>query len=209
MDRMTMAIGGRVAEEIIFGRISTGAQNDLERITKMAYAMVADYGMSEKIGSVSFNLSGAAAEGPVFQKPYSDETARMIDEEVRELIENVREKARDLLKKKRKKLEEMAKTLLEKEVLGAVELLDILGPRPHGDYIDIAAEAKKAEDAKAEAAAKRKAKAEEKELANDGELQSQNSKVMEPSGDGASSEQDPAIEGASGDEKELSESKSE
>ena len=156
IDRMTMAIGGRVAEEIIFGRISTGAQNDLERITKMAYAMVADYGMSEKIGPVSFNLSGSAAEGPIFQKPFSDKTARIIDQEVKAIIDDVRERARALLKEQREKLEKMAKTLLEKEVLGAAELLDILGPRPYGgDYIDIAAEAAKTEAARVEAAAKK------------------------------------------------------
>ena len=144
LDRMTMAIGGRVAEEIVFGRISTGAQNDLERITKMAYAMVADYGMSDRIGAVSFNLSGAAAEGPVFQKPYSDETARIIDEEVKQIIEDVRERARELLLEQREKLEEMAQALLEKEVLGSAELLAILGKRPFGgDYLDVVAEAAK------------------------------------------------------------------
>ena len=90
LDRMTMAIGGRVAEEIVFERVSTGAQNDLERITKMAYAMVVDYGMSEEIGYVSFNLSNRGNDSPMFDKPYSDETARMIDEEVKaEVMESV------------------------------------------------------------------------------------------------------------------------
>jgi cell division protease FtsH len=136
-DRMTMAIGGRVAEEIVFGRISTGAQNDLERITKMAYAMVVDYGMSERVGAVSFNLSGAASEGPIFDKPYSEDTARIIDEEVKRIIGSVRERARELLTEKRDKLEEMAQVLLEKEVLGPKELVAILGDRPFGDYMNI------------------------------------------------------------------------
>jgi len=136
VDRMVMAIGGRVAEEIIFGQISTGAQNDLERITKMAYAMVVDYGMSEKIGYVSFNLSGGANEGPVFQKPYSDETATLIDREVKAIIDDVRSRARLLLEEKRDKLEEMAQALLKKEVLGAKDLVEILGPRPFGQYLD-------------------------------------------------------------------------
>ncbi|GMQ81888.1 MAG: ATP-dependent zinc metalloprotease FtsH [Rhodothermia bacterium] len=219
IDRMTMAIGGRVAEEIIFGRISTGAQNDLERITKMAYAMVVDYGMSERIGSVSFNLSGSAAEGPIFQKPFSDETARIIDEEVRDIIDDVREKARDLLNEKRDKLEEMAKSLLEKEVLGAVELLDILGPRPYGDYIDIAAEAAKATAAKTEAAAKKEAETAAMEgtkaevgATEDTEEETTEipkTEAVELSGDGVSSEQDPAIDDATEGEEELSDSKSE
>ncbi|NBC17014.1 MAG: ATP-dependent zinc metalloprotease FtsH [Bacteroidetes bacterium] len=137
LDRMTMAIAGRVAEEIIFERISTGAQNDLERITKMSYAMVVDYGMSEKIGYVSFNLSNKGNDTPVFDKPYSDETARLIDKEVKVIIDEVRQRARNLLTEKRDKLEEMAQALLEKEVLGPNELVDLLGPRPHGDYVEL------------------------------------------------------------------------
>ena len=139
IDRMIMAMGGRVAEEIIFGRISTGAQNDLERITAMAYAMVVDYGMSEKIGYVSFNLSGRGEQGPVFDKPYSDETARMIDQEVKSIIDEVRKSARALLEKHRDKLEEMAQALLSKEVLGPKDLVELLGERPHGDYVDLKA----------------------------------------------------------------------
>ncbi len=136
IDRMTMAIGGRVAEEIIFGRISTGAQNDLERITKMAYAMVVDYGMSENIGYVSFNVSGRGNDNPVFDKPYSDETARMIDVEVRNIINEVRQRARELLHEYRDRLDAMASALLEKEVLGPREIVEILGVRPHGQYVD-------------------------------------------------------------------------
>ncbi len=135
VDRMTMAVGGRVAEEIVFRRISTGAQNDLERITKLAYAMVVDYGMSEKVGYVSFNLSGAGADSPVFDKPYSDETARIIDQEVKAIIDDVRARARKLLEEKRDLLESMAQSLLEKEVLGPKELVDLLGKRPYGEYV--------------------------------------------------------------------------
>ncbi len=135
LDRMTMAIGGRVAEEIIFGRVSTGAQNDLERITKMAYAMVVDYGMSERIGYVSYNLSSREKDGPVFNKPYSDHTARIIDEEVKVIIDAIRTRASELLEDKRDQLEEMAQALLKKEVLGPKDLVEILGPRPYGDYV--------------------------------------------------------------------------
>lgn len=136
IDRMTMAIGGRVAEEIVFGRITTGAQNDLERITKMAYAMVVDYGMSEAVGQVSFNMS-QREDSPMFDKPYSESTAEKIDEEVRSIIEEVRENARRLLMRKRSKLDEMAQALLDREVLGPAELVEILGERPHGEYVTV------------------------------------------------------------------------
>lgn len=135
LDRMTMAIGGRVAEEIVFGRITTGAQNDLERITKMAYAMVVDYGMSEKVGNISFNISGRGDESPVFDKPYSDQTANLIDQEVKTLIDDVRKRAHKLLKEKRDKLTEMGEALLKKEVLGPKDLVEILGERPYGEYV--------------------------------------------------------------------------
>ena len=137
MDRMAMMIGGRVAEELVFGRISTGAQNDLERITSLAYAMVVDYGMNEKVGYVSFNLSGRGADSPVFDKPYSDETARLIDKEARGIIEEARDRTRDLLQEKRDKLETLAQALLEKEVLGPRELVNILGERPYGEYVSL------------------------------------------------------------------------
>ncbi len=133
-DRMTMAIGGRVAEEIVFGRITTGAQSDLETITKMAYAMVVDYGMSERVGYVSFNLSGSS-ESPMFEKPYSDETAHLIDVEVKRMIEDVRERARTMLTEKRDLLEALAQALLEKEVLGPKDLIELLGERPFGEYV--------------------------------------------------------------------------
>lgn len=137
VDRMTMAMGGRVAEEIVFGRITTGAQNDLERITKMAYAMVVDYGMSERVGHISFNLSNRVEESPMFDKPYSEETARVIDEEVKSIIDDVRVRARELLNEKREKLNEMAEALLKKEVLGPKDLVEILGERPYGEYVSV------------------------------------------------------------------------
>ena len=137
LDRMTMAIGGRVAEEIVFGCISTGAQNDLERITRLAYAMVVDYGMSDRLGYISYNLSGREGDNLPYSKPYSDETARIIDEEVKILIDDVRGRARTLLEEKRDQLEEMAQLLLKKEVLGSQDLVDMLGPRPHGEYVSL------------------------------------------------------------------------
>lgn len=135
IDQMTMMIGGRVAEEIVFGQLSTGAQNDLERITQTAYAMVVDFGMSERVGHVSFNVSRGRKDSPVFEKPYSDSLAETIDQEVKRLIDDVRERAHVLLNEKRDKLDALAKLLLEKEVLGPADLVGILGERPYGDYV--------------------------------------------------------------------------
>ncbi|MGB3541856.1 ATP-dependent zinc metalloprotease FtsH [Rubrivirga sp.] len=130
VDRMVMTMGGRVAEEIIFGQITTGAQNDLEKITKMAYAMVVDYGMSEEIGYVSFNLSGQKDQ-PVFDKPFSDDLARRIDIEVKRIIDDVRVQTRAVLEERGDKLEDLAQALLEKEVLNENDLKEVLGPRPY------------------------------------------------------------------------------
>ena len=130
IDRMVMTMGGRVAEEIIFGQITTGAQNDLEKITKMAYAMVVDYGMSEEIGYVSFNMSGQKDQ-PVFDKPFSDDMARRIDAEVKALIDDVRAQTRVLLDEQADALERLAQALLEKEVLNENDLREILGERPY------------------------------------------------------------------------------
>jgi cell division protease FtsH len=137
VDRMTMMLGGRVAEEIVFGSITTGAQNDLERVTKMAYAMVVDYGMSERVGQVSFNLSNRDEDTPMFDKPYSESTAQIIDEEVKVIIDDARERARKMLTARRDTLDRMAEALLEREVLGAQELLNLLGERPHGEYVAV------------------------------------------------------------------------
>jgi cell division protease FtsH len=128
-----MTLGGRAAEDLIFGRISTGAQNDLERITKTAYGMVTIYGMNDKIGNVSFY---DANQEYGFTKPYSDKTAEMIDIEVRLLIEACFTATKNLLIEKRDKLEELAKILLEKEILFQHDLLEILGSRPF-DKIEI------------------------------------------------------------------------
>jgi AFG3 family protein len=126
-DGMCMTMGGRVAEDITFNKISTGAQNDLERITKLAYAMVTLYGMSEKVGNVSFNDQGGEYN---FNKPYSDKTAELIDQEVRTLIANVYQRTKDLLIEKREGLEALAVKLLEKEILFQSDLEEILGKRP-------------------------------------------------------------------------------
>ncbi len=126
-DGMCMTMGGRVAEDITFGKISTGAQNDLERITKLAYAMVTIYGMNEKVGNVSFNDQNSEYN---FNKPYSDKTAELIDNEVRGLIGEVYSRTKALLIEKRTGLEALAIKLLEKEILFQSDLEEILGKRP-------------------------------------------------------------------------------
>nr|MBC7613447.1 ATP-dependent metallopeptidase FtsH/Yme1/Tma family protein [Pseudopedobacter sp.] len=126
-DGMCMTLGGRVAEDITFSKISTGAQNDLERITKLAYAMVSIYGMSKKVGNISFNDQGGEYN---FSKPYSDKTAELIDQEVRELIDQSYQRTKALLIEKKEGLEALAQKLLEKEILFQSDLEEILGKRP-------------------------------------------------------------------------------
>jgi AFG3 family protein len=126
LDRMCMTLGGRAAERIIFDKISTGAQNDLDQVTKMAYGMVTVYGLNDTIGNVSFY----AMSQDQFNKPYSNETARMIDEEVRKLIENQYRRAQELLTEKKEQLTMLAETLLDKEVLLKSDVERLIGPRP-------------------------------------------------------------------------------
>ncbi|RYY32068.1 MAG: ATP-dependent metallopeptidase FtsH/Yme1/Tma family protein, partial [Sphingobacteriaceae bacterium] len=124
LDGMCMTMGGRVAEDITFGKISTGAQNDLERITKLAYAMVTIYGMNDKVGNVSFNDTQGEYQ---FNKPYSEKTSELIDQEVRGLIGKVYADTKQLLIDKREGLEKLANKLLEKEILFQSDLEEILG----------------------------------------------------------------------------------
>ncbi len=125
LDGLCMTMGGRVAEDIVFGKISTGAQNDLERITNLAYAMTTYYGMNANIGNVSF-----AQEEDKLVKPYSEKTAELIDHEVRVLIDGVYTRTKDLLTEKRDGLNKLAEKLLEKEILFQSDLEEILGKRP-------------------------------------------------------------------------------
>ncbi len=127
-DQICMTLGGRASEEINFGKISTGAQNDLQQITKMAYSMVSVYGMNEKVGNVSFF---DAQQGEYnFTKPYSDETAKMIDQEVRALIDKAYIKTKELLTEKKEQVIKLAEELLVKEVLFASDLETLIGKRP-------------------------------------------------------------------------------
>jgi len=126
LDRMCMTLGGRAAEKIVFDKISTGAQNDLDQVTKMAYGMVTVYGMNKNVGNVSFY----AMSQDQFNKPYSNETARLIDDEVRILIEAQYLRAQELLMEKRDELNKLASTLLEKEVLLKSDVERLIGKRP-------------------------------------------------------------------------------
>ena len=128
MDEMCMAFGGRVAEDIVFNKISTGALSDLERITKMAYSMVTVYGMNKEIGNISFYDSKQAEYA--FNKPYSDATAQRIDQEVKGIIDEVYSRTKNLLMKHRQHLEVIAKELLEKEILFQSDLERLIGKRP-------------------------------------------------------------------------------
>lgn len=128
LDRMCMTLGGRAAEKVVFGRISTGAQNDLDHVTRIAYAMVSIFGMNEKVGNISFY--DMMQQGGGFTKPYSDETAKLIDEESRRIIELQYQRAQKLLTDKRKEMELLAKELLEKEVLFKDDLERLIGKRP-------------------------------------------------------------------------------
>jgi len=128
LDEMCMALGGRAAEEIIFGKISTGALNDLERITKMAYSIVSVYGMNKNIGNISFFDSKQSDYN--FTKPYSDSTAEKIDFEARRIVENAYKRTKSLLINKKEQLEKIAKKLLEKEILFQNDIELLIGKRP-------------------------------------------------------------------------------
>jgi cell division protease FtsH len=128
IDMMCMTLGGRVAEDVFFGKISTGAQNDLEKITKMAYAMVTIYGMNEKVGHVSFRDD--TGEYGLMGKPYSENTSQMIDEEVRKLIDEAYTRTKNLIIEHKEHLENLAQALLSKEILFQQDLEGLIGKRP-------------------------------------------------------------------------------
>lgn len=132
-DEMTATLGGRAAEEVIFGEVSTGALNDLERVSKQAYAMVVYYGLNEKIGNISYYDSTGQSDYN-FTKPYSEKTAQEIDEEVHALIEKSYAKAKEILQENKDKLAQLAEQLLNREVIFAEDLEKIFGKRPFGHH---------------------------------------------------------------------------
>ena len=128
MDEMCMTLGGRAAEEIIFGKISTGALSDLERVTKVAYSIVTVYGMNDKIGNISFYDS--KQNDYAFNKPYSDATAKVIDEEAKKIVDEAYKRTKQLLTDKKQELETVAKELLKKEIIFQSDLEELIGKRP-------------------------------------------------------------------------------
>ncbi|MDP1621501.1 MAG: ATP-dependent zinc metalloprotease FtsH [Bacteroidales bacterium] len=128
-DEITSAMGGRASEEIIFGKVSTGALNDLEKVSKQAYAMVVYFGLNKEIGNISFYDSSGQNEYS-FQKPYSEKTAETIDNEVRKIVEAAYERAKKILAENRENLEKLAALLLEREVIFREDLEEIFGKRP-------------------------------------------------------------------------------
>ncbi len=127
LDEMAATLAGRAAEELTFGQISTGAQNDLDKVTSTAYSMVVIYGMTESVGNVSYY---ELMKNDTFQKPYSDETARIIDKEVKAIIEEQYARVLALLKERREELVKVAEVLLEKEVIVKDDVVKLIGIRP-------------------------------------------------------------------------------
>jgi len=128
MDQICMTLGGRASEDIFFGKISTGASNDLQQITKIAYSMITVYGMNEKVGNISYYDPN---QENTFTKPFSEETGKMIDEEVRKLIDKAYIRTKELLTEKKGDVEKLAKELLKKEVLFKSDVETLIGKRPY------------------------------------------------------------------------------
>jgi len=128
LDQICMTLGGRASESIFFGKISTGASNDLQQITKMAYSMVTVYGMNDKVGNISFY---DPQQDNTFTKPFSEETGKMIDEEVRKIIDQAYERTKALLILRKKEVEILARELLKKEVLFKSDVEQLIGKRPY------------------------------------------------------------------------------
>jgi cell division protease FtsH len=143
-DQICMTLGGRASEDIFFGKISTGAQNDLQQITRIAYAMVTVYGMNDKIGNVSFY---DPQQETSFTKPYSEETSKLIDEEVRKLIDEAYIRTKQLLSEKREQVEKLAEALLSKEVLFQSDVEILIGKRPYEEKKTLEVEEEEGQEA--------------------------------------------------------------
>ena len=142
LDEMCATLGGRVAEQITFGKISTGALNDLEKVTKQAYAMVQYYGMSDKIGNLSFYDSTGQSEYS-FAKPYGEEMEKLIDTEAQEIIRKSYQRAYDILTQNQEGFVRLAELLLDKEVIFGEDLEKVFGKRPFADQQKVTDETQK------------------------------------------------------------------
>ena len=161
LDEICAAMGGRAAEEVFFGRISTGALSDLEKVTKMAYAMVSMYGLSNEVGNISYYDSSGQQSG--FTKPYSEERAQLIDKEVSRILEEEYTRAKEVLTSNKDKVEKLGTELLEKEVIFKADLETIFGARKWKSYEEEQLIKLDDEKAKSEKKAKKKVVVEKKE----------------------------------------------
>jgi cell division protease FtsH len=144
-NKMSVLLGGRAAELTVFGHLSTGAADDLRRVTDIARSMVTRYGMSQRLGSVAYDrdprsfLTGPNLPSPPTERDYAEETAAAIDEEVRTIVQTAMDRALEILKTRRETLERCARRLLEVETLDEKELTQLIGP-PAGPPVRVAAE---------------------------------------------------------------------
>ncbi|GFT93907.1 paraplegin [Nephila pilipes] len=138
-ERMCMALGGRVAETIVFNHVSTGAQDDLKKVTKMAFAQIKQYGMDDVIGPLSFPTDEEINSNFIGKKPYSKRLARTIDEQARFLIARAHKRTETILKENRDKLDKLAEALLQKEILNYDDIVKLIGPPAHGKKVLIEA----------------------------------------------------------------------
>ena len=177
LDQMCSALGGRAAEQLTFGKISTGALSDLEKVTKQAYAMVSIYGLNERIGNISFYDSQGRDS---FTKPYSEDTARIIDEEVSKLVEGQYQRALQVLSENQDKLTELAEQLLAKEVIFKEDLERIFGKRQweSDELVDIEVKS----EVQSESAVQSENES-ESGVQNESEVQSESASEEEPKAD--------------------------
>jgi cell division protease FtsH len=168
LDEMCATLGGRAAEKIMFDKISTGALSDLEKVTKQARAMVAVYGLNDKLGNITYYDSTGQSDY-TFSKPYSEETAVLIDKEISRIIEEQYVRAIELLTEHKDELVELAELLLEKEVIFSDDLVKIFGERPFKKEVEEEHEEVKTE-VKAETSSEENISEAEKDVNNQGEI---------------------------------------